>query len=89
MNGRPWNFTPEGTDSPAPEPQPEPQKPVPVLAPGMKVEFDIIHGRSVLGIHPLDRALLGISFGNFEQTHPYDTERHSRLWMPYARGGQS
>ncbi len=59
----------------------------PVLAPGVVIEFTFTDGSDFSGLHPLDRALLGITHGDFEQTHPYDRARYSSgfRWTPFLK----
>jgi hypothetical protein len=82
--GGPWKLEGMGLDPPpAPEPEPElPTRPPDRVRPGVAVQYTWTEGSNVRNLSPLDRHLLGFSFGDFTQTHPHDAAPR-RLWLPY------
>jgi len=61
---------------PAPEPPQEvapPAAPKQLLSDGVMLRFDPdMSYDQLMRIHPLDRALMGFSFGDYERVHPHD-----------------
>lgn len=59
------------------EPEPAPDGPPrQIVRDGVMVRFNPDMDYSeVMALHPLDRALLGFSFGDFTQTHPHDAPK--------------
>lgn len=88
MNGRPWKLEDVGLN---PLPTPEhvlPSRPPDRVCPGTAVEYMWTDGSNVMNLSPLDRHLLGFSFGEFTQTHPHDAEPR-KLWLPYMEDRSS
>jgi len=67
-----------------PEPPPPPE-PAPPRAPEFLLNDGVmlkwtgpLSYEAAMRLHPLDRALMGFSFGDFERTHPHDAPRTYR-----------